>query len=338
MKWIKYLLVAVILVWGWGDSRDSQPGVGIVETKINVAQSEIPLTKLVINYQGQQIEVDNYETNAVYQPGDKVLLDDTGYGYAILGKFRTRELRILFALFLATVILVSGSSGMTSIGGLALSFFIIFKYTLPEIAGGANPLIVTLISCLGIVGIGFYITHGLSMKTSIAVFSSIATLAVIVLLANIFGRITGLTGFGTEEVSFLTAQLGEKLQVYYLLMAGIIIGALGVLDDVTISQVSVVEEVYKANKKMRFWELFNSAMNVGHDHIASMVNTLVLVYAGVSLPLLLLFVGSQESWTTLVNFEPVTEEIVRTLVSSIGLIMSVPIATLTAAYWYKNYN
>ena len=333
MKWLRYVIMLVVIIWGAGNGK-LDPDVGKVVRSRTVPESYVPMNRITIDHLGEIIEVDNYELNTVYKQGDLVLLEKNEHGTSIVSKYRTKELRVLFAIFIVSVLLVTGAGGIAPIVGLIISFLIIFQYVLPEIINGSNPLQVTLIACIGVVGVGFYITHGFTMKTSIAVVSSLLSLTVIALLASIFSKLTGLTGFSSEEVSFLVTQLGENLQVYYLLMAGIIIGALGILDDVTISQVSVVEEVYKANKKVGRWELYKSAMSVGHDHIASIVNTLVLVYAGVSLPLLLLFADSNRSWTTLLNYEPVTEEIVRTLVSSIGLIMAIPITTIIASYWY----
>ena len=120
-----------------------------------------------------------------------------------------------------------------------------------------------------------------------------------------------------------------------LLLAGIIIGVLGILNDITISQAAVVNELVKATEKPKPMELYKRAMNVGKDHIASMVNTLVLAYAGVSLPLLLIFINNDHSFLEIINYEFIAEEIIRTLIGSIGLIMAVPITTLIAVYLIK---
>ena len=153
------------------------------------------------------------------------------------------------------------------------------------------------------------------------------------ILAVLYGSSTKLTGFGSEEASFLIGNLNVT-SFYNLYLAGIIIGGLGVLDDITISQASIVSELSSANHKLGVKELYLRAMRIGHDHISSLVNTLVLVYAGSALPLLLLFTTSQATFAELLNYEAVAEEIVRMLVGSIGLVAAVPLTTLIAAYWY----
>ncbi len=168
-------------------------------------------------------------------------------------------------------------------------------------------------------------------------FTSAATLArsgsnftVAVFLArSIFVAATRLTGYGAEEVGFLQAAAGS-INPRGLLLAGILIGAIGVLDDLTISQASAVFELSRANRALGFRELYRRAMNIGQDHIASTVNTLVLAYVGASLPLLLLFAVYPQPFGQIVNREFVTEEVVRTLVGSLGLVSAVPITTLLA--------
>ena len=131
---------------------------------------------------------------------------------------------------------------------------------------------------------------------------------------------------------FLQVAKQGTLNIQGLLLAGIIIGLLGILDDVTVSQSSVVFELKKTNPSLKIAELYSKAMNVGKDHIASVVNTLVLVYAGAALPLLLLFINNPMPYEQVVNFEIISEEIVRTLVASIGLILSIPLTTLLASW------
>jgi uncharacterized membrane protein len=181
--------------------------------------------------------------------------------------------------------------------------------------------------------VSYYLTHGVSSKTTIAILGTLGALAVTGILASVFAGASSLTGLGSEETAFLLDRF-PVASFFNLLLAGIIIGSLGVLDDITISQASIVSELSQANSKWRRWELYKRAMRVGRDHISSLVNTLVLVYAGSALPLLLLFVTSEASVMQLLNYEAVAEEIVRTLVGSIGLITAVPLTTMLASIYY----
>ncbi|MFZ5364173.1 MAG: YibE/F family protein [Patescibacteria group bacterium] len=154
----------------------------------------------------------------------------------------------------------------------------------------------------------------------------------------IFTNLTKLSGFAEEETVYLVGLMGGDINLQGLLLAGFIIGALGVLDDITVSQVSTVQEINAANPNLSRSEIYKKAMRVGVDHIASMVNTLFLAYAGAALPLLLLFSFKQEPFLTfgqVINHEIIATEIVRTLVGSIGLALAVPITTFLAAYFYK---
>ena len=150
-------------------------------------------------------------------------------------------------------------------------------------------------------------------------------------MAGIFVDATKLTGFASEEAGFLQAMKGGTVNIKGLLMAGIIIGALGILDDVTVSQASVVQQLKNTSNKLSSSDLYKKAMRVGQDHVSSMVNTLVLVYTGAALPLLLLFIDSTRSFSEIINYELVADEIVRTLVGSIGLVSAVPITTAIAS-------
>jgi uncharacterized membrane protein len=152
-------------------------------------------------------------------------------------------------------------------------------------------------------------------------------------LAQVFMKLSSLTGMSSEEAGFLSAYFPESLNMKGLLLASIILGGLGILDDITISQASIVAELYATGQKS-FHALYTHAMCVGHDHIASMINTLVLVYTSASLPLLMIFLGSSKPFMEVINYEFIAEEIVRTFVGSIGLMIAVPITTMIAAYVY----
>lgn len=277
-----------------------------------------------------------YESNLPYKVGDQVIVtEDPQFEnlYSVTDKVRTGALYKLFILFIIAILAVSGVAGVRSLMGLTFSFAVIFMYVLPQIVLGGNPVTVALLASALILSISYYLTHGLNHKSTIAILGTLVALLLTGILASIFGSSAGLTGFGSEEAGFLLDRFPVE-SFYNLLLAGIIIGSLGVLDDITISQASIVAELSNTNKKLSMWELYRKAMNIGHDHISSLVNTLVLVYTGSALPLLLLFVTSQATTFELLNYEAVAEEIVRTLVGSIGLVAAVPFTTLIASYWY----
>lgn len=336
MKWWKYIAAAaVIMGMMYGPFMRLPQDAGTITSIRDVPDTPIPTKEATVQTSTGELVAQYYESEITFAVGDVVLTETTEGTATLTDFYRTPALLRLFGVFLVVVLLVTDIGGLRSLAGLAASFAIIMSFILPQIAEGAHPVAVVLTASLGILFISYYLTHGFITKTTIALIGTFLSLTLTGILAVVFGGTTRLTGFGAEEASFLSTQLGHPISVYNLLIAGIIIGALGVLDDITISQASVVAELKHANPKLGLMELFVRGMRVGHDHIASLVNTLVLVYTGSALPLLILFTGAEQSWTSLVNYEPVAEEIVRTLVGSIGLVAAVPITTLIAAYWYS---
>jgi len=272
-----------------------------------------------------------------YQVGDQVMVNilfapDGEELVYIIDYVRFGPLFSLFALFATLVILVARTKGLTSLLGLASTFIIIGLIIIPGLQAGYSPIFVAVVGSLMIMLITFYLTHGVNEKTTIAIAGTFISLIITAVLATVYLSLAKITGFATEEAAFLQVIKGGDLNIQGLLLAGIIIGALGVLDDITISQASVVRELKLANPKIKVKKLYSQAMNIGRDHIASLVNTLVLVYTGGALPLLLLFtIDESRSFSTVINYEIIAEEIVRTLVASIGLITAVPITTFIAA-------
>lgn len=271
-----------------------------------------------------------------YQVGDRVVVtrEQTPNGdlFYIADFVRTPALGLVFGLFVLVVVAVSGWHGLRSLVGLASSFVVIFWFILPYIERGIDPIVVAIVGAGFIMLITFYLSHGFHRKTTLAVAGTFLALISTGLLSLLFIYFARLTGFATEEAVFLQVVKGSAFNAQGLMLAGIIIGTLGVLDDITLSQASVVQELVQANPKLTSRQLFLQAMNVGKDHIASLVNTLVLVYTGSSLPLLLLFQDSRITTLSLLNYEIIAEEIVRTLVGSMGLVLAVPITTFLAVW------
>jgi len=275
-----------------------------------------------------------------YRVGDKVLVNyypgPEGKNQFIIADYiRHDGLILLFLIFAGLTLLIGKFRGLFSLLALIFSFGIIFVVILPLIYKGYDPVLAAIIGSLLIVPVTFFVSHGFNKKTQIAVISTIIALVITGILATIFVNLSKLTGFASEEASFLQFSLGGAINMKNLLLAGIIISVLGVLDDVTVAQASLVKQLLETKKNISNKELYSRAMQVGQDHIASMINTLVLVYAGASLPLLLLFLDSSKSFGQVINYELIADEIVRTLVGSIGLILAVPITTFLAVYLYK---
>ena len=232
--------------------------------------------------------------------------------------------------FAAAVLLLGRWRGLAALAALGLSFLVLLVFVLPAILAGHDPLAVAVVGACLIMFAVLYLTHGPSARTSTAVLGTLLSLALIGVLGAAFAAAARLTGLD-DQTSNLIATLGTGVDARGLLLAGVIIGALGVLDDVTVTQTSAVWELHRADPGMGPGALFTAAMRIGRDHVASAVNTLVLAYAGAALPLLLLFTLSGRGLGEVLTAQDVATEVVRTLVGSIGLVASVPITTGLAA-------
>ena len=297
--------------------------------------------------QGKTITVENGNlplANIVrYRVDDRVTItrtpDPNGIDiYSVTDFIRRTNLLLLFLIFLVVTLVVARWKGLASILSLGLTFLIIFKIILPLLADGTNPIFIAFVAALLIIPITFYLSHGLSEKTTVAILGAWFSLIITGVLALIFINFVHLSGLSSEDAATLSLYKPGLLNMKDLLFAGIIIGVLGILDDITAAQASVVHELKSASPKIKKWELYKKAMNVGHDHITSMVNTLILVYAGAALPLLLIFVDNPHPFSEIINYEFLSEEMVRTLVGGIGLVIAVPITTLIAVMIFNKHH
>lgn len=250
--------------------------------------------------------------------------------YSVTDVNRKFPMALLAGIFALAVVVVGRLRGVMALIALAISFMILNFFILPAILHGSNPLIVAVVGSSAIMLIALYMCHGLSARTSVAVLGTLMSLVLIGVLGSVFIGWAALTG-NTDDNTGLIHGLYPSIDMSGLLLAGVIIGSLGVLDDVTVTQTSAVWELHEANPSMGWRGLYRAGIRIGRDHIASVVNTLVLAYAGAALPLLLLFSIAQSSVGAVANSELVAEEIVRTLVGSIGLVASVPVTTALAA-------
>jgi uncharacterized membrane protein len=267
--------------------------------------------------------------------GDTLVLTETTLAdgstvYNFADYERASSMWLLVLLFVVAVVALGRWRGVGALAGLALSIAVLVVFVLPALLEGSNPVMVAIVGASVIAFASLYLAHGFGAATNVALLSTLAALTLTGVLAWIFVELTTLTGLSDENSLFLDA-LGVNVDPRGLLLAGVVIGALGVLDDVTVTQVSAVGELHRANPDLGYRELYRSAVVIGRDHISSTVNTLFLAYVGAALPLMLLFTEVREAIATTAMREQVAVEIVRTLVGSIGLVAAVPISTGLAA-------
>lgn len=256
----------------------------------------------------------------------------------VVDVFRIPMVLWLFGLFVVSVLVIGRWQGALSLVGMFASVGILLNYLVPQIIAGQNPLLISLLGC-GVIGaVTLYLSHGWSVKSHIAFASILLTLTVVAILAFVSVKTAQLVGLGSEEAYFLQFGQTAKINLQGLLLGGILLGALGVLDDITVSQVSVVAQLKAVKKDITFKELYLRSLIVGRDHVASLTNTLVLAYAGANLPLFVLFKLNQQvpAWVTL-NSEMIIEEVIRTLAGSIGLVLAVPLTTALAVFVIQKY-
>jgi len=307
----------------------------VVEEKVDKGYQKL---EVVLEENGKEktveVEVGSIDSaNRVrYEEGDEVVVLKSSDGkkeiYQINGYVRRFSLFWLFLVFAVLVIVISRMQGVFSLLSMVFSFLVIFKFILPKILVGWDPVLTAIVGAMMIIPVTFYLSHGFNPKTTTAIIGTVISLIMVGVLAKWFVGFANLTGYN-EEIGFLQVGGFELVNSQGLFLAGIIIGVLGVLDDITVSQAAFVYQLKRTKIGGNFKELYSRAMSVGRDHIASMVNTLVLVYTGASLPLLLLFILNPDL-NQILNYELVAEEVVRTLVGSIGLVLAVPITTFLA--------
>lgn len=259
--------------------------------------------------------------------------DPTDQQYGIADHRRGAPLFLLVGLFALVIVAFGLRRGLASLAGLAACFGLLLTFILPGIISGHPPLLVAVVGAAMVMFVIMYLVHGISVRTSVAVLGTLGALVVTGLLGVIASAATHLTGFvGDNELTLFHSM--PELDLRGVLLAGIIIGSLGVLDDVSVSQAATVGELARADPNLSRWQLYRAGTRVGRAHVASVVNTLVLAYAGASLPLLLLIVlstGGQDIGTVL-TAQPIAQEIVRSVVATVGLVAAVPLTTALAAF------
>ncbi|MBC8331832.1 MAG: YibE/F family protein [Anaerolineae bacterium] len=329
---------------GFGSDAVRAEIVAIVEegtVQVGNVEQEYQLLRVELlegDWAGTQLEVDYGKRQTRPEGlnldvGDRVIVSVgknlDGYISAYFMDFvRTRPIAVLFATFVLFSVLISGWKGVRGLMGMAVSLGVIVFYIIPQILRGHDPLWVSVSGAFFLLAVTLYLVYGWTLKTHAAVLGTLLSLVITALLAGFFVDLTRLTGFGNEDALFLVQQADVQLNLRGLVLGGMLIGALGVLDDLVITQASVVFELHGLDSGLKLRELYQRAMRVGQDHVAATVNTLVLAYAGAALPMFLLFSLSGENFGFLLNLEYVAEEVVRTLVGSLGLFAAVPLTTL----------
>jgi uncharacterized membrane protein len=259
-------------------------------------------------------------------------LPDTTFGdpYQIMDHQRGTQLWVLAAAFALAVIAFGRLRGVSALAGLGVTFGVLLWFIVPAILAGKPPLLVAIIGSAAIMLTVLYLTHGLSSTTSVAVIGTLAALVLTGVLSALAVAATHLTGVTDDSSTYL--QMDSTLNMQGLLLAGIIIGALGVLDDITVTQSVTISELAAANPGYGYRQLYRAATRIGRAHIASVINTIILAYAGASLPLMLLISRSNVPLGEILTNQMIAEELVRSIVGTLGLIAAVPITTALAAF------
>lgn len=260
--------------------------------------------------------------------------------FTLIDRYRLGTIFWVIIVFVLMVLILSGLRGLSSFLAMILGLATLILFVVPNILAGQNILILTFFTSVGIMSITLFLAHGFLKRTAVALLGTVITIFLATFLAIFIVNITNLGGLGTDDAFQLMGnRVTGDLNLRGLLLSGIIIGMLGVLDDVTTAQAVAIEEISKANPQLDFKELFVRGFNIGREHIISMVNTLSFAYIGTSLPLVIVTIIFRHNnlWVIL-NSEVIAEEVVRTLVGSMSLLMAMPITTVLASWFFKSGN
>lgn len=272
------------------------------------------------------------------QKGDKVLLqlekDDNGQITAVYIAEMVRDtyLVYLIIIFILALLLVGGLKGFKALLGLIFTILLIWKGLLPLLLKGYNPILLSVVTAIIVTVVTLFIINGFHKKTYAAIVGTMGGVICAGIIALIIGGLANLHGLGTQEAQMLVYLPQEiKFDFRGLLFAGIILGALGAVMDVSMSIASAVAEVEIANPDVGVPELFRAGINVGKDIMGTMSNTLILAYTGATIHLLLLFMAYDIPFIKIINLDMIASEVLRALAGTIGLIFTIPITAIVAA-------
>ena len=323
----------------FGETRKATVRNVLEETRQSSPRGIELRQRLELDVGGQPITVDHVQglqdaRLLDLEAGDRVLVNRSSVQgedtYSIVDYDRESSLWVFTVAFALLVVAVARWQGVWSLAGMAASLVVILRFIIPGIVAGHDPVIISILGAMVIMASSLFLSHGINRKTGTALVGTTLSLALTAGLAILAVDVARLSGLADEQSAVLNILTSGGINPEGLLLAGIIIGALGVLDDVTVAQASAVQELKAANPLLQGRDLFRRAMNVGRDHIASTVNTLFLAYAGAALPLLILLSLQTEPTRILVSREFLATEVFRTIVGSIGIVASVPVTTALA--------
>jgi uncharacterized membrane protein len=287
----------------------------------------------------QQIELQPDVVASGVAEGDTLVVTrdagaEGGPAYAFSDFERDAPIIVLAVAFAVVVGLVARLRGLASLVGLAFAFFVLLQFVLPGLLGDDSPTLVSLVGSAAIMFVVLYLAHGFSARTTTALVGTLFGLSLVAILGSVAVGVARLAGLTSEETTTLN-NFDPTLNFSGLVLAGIVVAGLGVLNDVTITQASAIWQLHEVSPEMTWRELFNRGMAVGRDHIASTVYTIVFAYAGAALPLLLLFEIYPMPFWTIVTSSAVAEELIRTMVGAIALVLAVPVTTAVGAFFAK---
>ncbi len=306
--------------------------------EVHITQGSDKGRTIKLNYDTQGLQNNNISN------GDGLVISKVTQNgkilYAVNDENRLPFVGIFIALFLALIVLVAGKKGVGSIIGLGISLGVIFFFIVPAILSGQNPLNICVLGAIIIILPTTYIAHGISIKTTIALISTLTALFLTWIIATFALQLTHLSGFGSEEAYDLHIGLKSLVDFRGLLLGGIIIATIGALNDITTTQSATIFELNHTDPKFDFDDLLKKGMSVGREHAVSLVNTLVLAFIGSSLALFILYFynPTKEPLWAILNSEIISEEIIRTIVGTSGLLLSMPIVTILATFYCAHYS
>lgn len=314
--------------------------VNIGGTETNEKLQTIKVEILTGERKGEIITIENDYLNL--KKGDKFFFDyfiyiDGREVYQVKDVYRINTIIVFVFLFVLVVIVFGGFQGVRSLLSLVGSFFALFYVLIPGLLGGWPPVLASILVAGIILFIAIFFTHGFNRESIVAYLGTMLTVFITGVLAYFAVDFNNLSGFATEESVYLNFNTKGVLDFQGLLLGAIIIGVLGVLDDIAITQSAIVTELFSANPNLSKKEVYKKAIRVGREHVGALVNTLVLAYAGSALPLILYFYASPLTFLMSVNSEIFATEIIRAIIGSIGLVLTVPVVTFFATIYLKGH-
>jgi uncharacterized membrane protein len=289
-------------------------------------------------YRGEVVELEwdgrrALNENGFLAPGDRVLLtlsrDGNVRTYTITEIVRLQSLWPFVAVLALALVAIGRWKGVASLAGLGASIAVFLLAVLPAVRNGDDPLLATLLGSIGVLVVAVFVVHGFNRKSVAALLGTLGALVFVVGLAGAAISVARITGLGTEEAIFVFVGTGGKVDMPRLVLAGVVVASLGALVDMAVGQASTVFEL-SGTSELRGRNLYSSALNVGRDHIGSLVNTLALAYFGGALPLIVLVSLGFQPLSVSINSEEITESVMAVLIASIGLVLCVPLTTAIA--------